>query len=160
MYDEIEKSFLYNPFDVKSWTDAQIEEQVRKLIPRYDANDDTMYGMAKNVETLANIMYLFGEMIARITKEHALIKLDVDVKEDKAKVEERKMWVEKNPGAKVPSINYFEALASDLVKNLRSKQLDKYEQLTRFKYSYDSYENIMNAIKKKMEAIKYEEFNK
>ena len=77
MYDSIEKTYLYNPFDVKLWSDEMIEKQVRQLLPRYKHDDDTMYGMASNVETLANIMYLFGEMIARLTKDYGLSNLNI-----------------------------------------------------------------------------------
>lgn len=160
MYDNIEKVYLYNPFDVKDWSDVMIEKQVRELLPRYKGNDDTMYGMSKNVETLANITYLFGEMIARLTKEHGLLKIDCDAKENKAITIERKKWVAENPNEKCPAMTYFEAKASENVRDDREKQLDKYADLVRFKQAYESYEHIMNAIKKKMESVKYEEFNK
>lgn len=160
MYDSIEKTYLYNPFDVKSWSDEQIEKQVKLLIPRYQADDSTMFGMAKNVETLANIMYLFGEMIARLTREYGLMKIDVDAKEKKQITVQRKLWVEENPNDKVPAMSYFEAKAAEFVRDDKDKLMRKFEQLTRFKQAYESYEQIINAIKKKMEAIKYEEFNK
>ena len=160
MYDSIEKTYLYNPFDVKSWSDEQIEKQVKLLIPRYQADDSTMFGMAKNVETLANIMYLFGEMIARLTREYGLMKIDVDAKEKKQITVQRKLWVEENPNDKVPAMSFFEAKAAEFVRDDKDKLMRKYEQLTRFKQAYESYEQIINAIKKKMEAIKYEEFNR
>ena len=160
MYDDIEKTYLYNPFDVKDWSDAMIEKQVRALIPRYKPEDDTMFGMAKNVETLANIMYLFGEMIARLTKEYGMLKIDVDAKEKKQITIERKKWVYENPNEKAPAMSFFEAEASEFVRDEKEKLMDKYEQLTRFKEASDKYEQIMNAIKKKMDAVKYEEFNK
>lgn len=160
MYEPIEKAYLYNPFDVKGWTDKQIEEQVRTLLPRYDAKETTMYGLAKNVETLANIMYLFGEMIARLTREYGLIKIDVDAKEKKQITIQRKLWVEENPKDKVPAMSFFEAKAMEFVRDDKDKLMSKFEQLTRFKQAYDSYEQIINATKKKLEAIKYEEFNR
>ena len=160
MYDSIEKTYLYNPFDLKSWSDEQIGNQVKLLIPRYQADDTTMFGMAKNVETLANIMYLFGEMIARLTREYGLMKIDVDAKEKKQITVQRKLWVEENPNDKVPAMSFFEAKAAEFVRDDKDKLMRKYEQLTRFKQAYESYEQIINAIKKKMEAIKYEEFNK
>lgn len=156
MYDNIEKMYLYNPFDVKNWSDKQIEEQARMLIPRYKADDDTMYGMAKNVETLANIMYLFGEMIARLTREYGLMKIDVDAKEKKAVTVERKKWVNENPGEKCPAMSFFEAKAAEYVRDDKDKLMAKYEDLTRFKEASDKYEHIMNAIKKQMDAIKWE----
>ena len=160
MYDSIEKTYLYNPFDLKSWSDEQIGNQVKLLIPRYQADDTTMFGMAKNVETLANIMYLFGEMIARLTREYGLMKIDVDAKEKKQITVQRKLWVEENPNDKVPAMSFFEAKAAEFVRDDKDKLMRKYEQLTRFKQAYESYEQIINAIKKKMEAIKYEEFNR
>lgn len=159
MYEEIEKTYLYNPFDVKKWSDEMIEEQVRKLLPRYKADADTMWGMASNVETLANIMYLFGEMIARITKEYGLLKIDCDAKEKKAITIERKKWVQENPNDRVPAISYFEAKAAEYVRDDKEKVFNKYADLTRFKEASDKYEAIMNAIKKKMDAVKWEEFN-
>jgi hypothetical protein len=160
MYEPIEKAYLYNPFDVKEWSDKQIEEQVRALMPRYDAKETTMFGLAKNVETLANIMYLFGEMIARLTREYGLLKIDVDAKEKKQITIQRRTWVEENPNDKVPAMSFFEAKAAEFVRDDKDKLMAKYEQLTRFKQAYDSYEQIINATKKKMDAIKYEEFNK
>lgn len=160
MYENIEKAYLYNPFDVKLWSDEMIEKQVRALIPRYNADDDTMYGLAKNVETLANISYLFGEMIARLTRRYGLMKIDVDAKEKKQITIERRKWVNENPSEKVPAMSYFEAEASEFVKADKDKLMEVYEDLTRFKEASDKYEHIMNAIKKEMDAIKYEEFNK
>lgn len=160
MYEDIEKVYLYNPFDVKNWTDKQIEEQVRALLPRYNADDTFMYGLARNVETLANIMYLFGEMIARLTREYGLMKIDVDAKEKKQITIQRKLWGQENPNEKYPAMSFFEAKASEYVREDKDKLMEKYEQLTRFKQAYDSYEQIINATKKKLEAVKYEEFNK
>lgn len=160
MYEEIEKAYLYNPFDVKNWTDKQIEEQVRALLPRYIADDTTMYGLARNVETLANIMYLFGEMIARLTREYGLLKIDVDAKEKKQITIQRKLWGQENPNEKYPAMSFFEAKASEYVRDDKDKLMEKFEQLTRFKQAYDSYEQIINATKKKLEAVKYEEFNR
>ena len=160
MYESIEKTYLYNPFDVKIWSDEMIEKQVRMLIPRYKADDDTMFGMARNVETLANIMYLFGEMIARLTKEYGIMKIEVDAKEKKQATIERKKWVNENPNEKVPAMSFFEGEATEFVLDERKKMYEKYADLTRFKEASDKYEAIMNAIKKKMEAVKFEEFNK
>ena len=160
MYEPIEKTYLYNPFDVKKWSDEMIEEQVRKLVPRYKPDADTMYEMASNVETLANIMYLFGEMIARITKEYGLLKIDCDAREKKAITTERRKWTEENPNDKPPAMSFFEAKAMEYVRDDKEKVFSKYADLTRFKEASDKYEAIMNAIKKKMDAVKYEEFNK
>ena len=160
MFESVEKTYLYNPFDVKDWSDAMIEKQVRMLIPRYNAEDDTLYGMARNVEALANIMYLFGEMVARLTKEYGLLKIDCDAREKKQITIERRKWVKENPNEKVPAMSFFEAEATEFVRDDKEKLMEKYADLTRFKEASDKYEQIINAIKKKMDAVKYEEFNK
>ena len=70
---------------------------------------------------------------------------------------QRKQWQETNAD-KPPAMSYFEAMASDYVKEDRVKYAKKKSDLERFKRAYDSIENKMNAVKKKMEAVKYEEF--
>jgi len=160
MMQDTEKLYLFNPFDIKKWSDEMIEDQVRSLIPRYNGSDDTMYGMAKNIEILANINYLFGEKIARLSKEFSLKKIDCDTKEAKQITIERKSWLKENPGEKAPAMSFFEAKAAEYVREDRDIQATKQADLTRFKNAYESYEQIANAIKKKMDAVKYEEFNK
>lgn len=150
-----EKVYLYNPFDVKRWTDDEIEKEVSMLIREYDPEADTMYMIASNIEVLANINYLYGEMIARLTEDHAMSKLDVDVKEDQAFYKLRKSWV---GDGKAPSIDYFKAQAREITKEDREKVMKKLEMISRFKYSYESYCEKINALKKKMDSIKYEEF--
>ena len=153
-----EKLYLFNPFQIKDWDDDQIKDQVNALITKYDNGADTMYQLSMNVEILANINYLYGEKIARLTKKLALKKLDTDSKEAKQVYFSRKEWAKENT-EKAPAMSYFEAKASEFVKEDREKQFEIQSDLTRFKYAYDSIENKMNAIKKKMESIKFEEFN-
>ena len=150
-----EKVYLYSPFDVKRWTDQEIEKEVATLIKEYNPDADTMYLLSNNVEILANIQYLYGEMISRITHEYEMLKLQVGVMEDKAAHTLRSSWI---GDGKAPAMSYFEAQARELAKDEREKMLMKYEMLTRFKFSYDSYEAKINAIKKKIESIRYEEF--
>ena len=55
-------------------------------------------------------------------------------------------------------MSYFQALASDFVKDKRVALAKKESDLKRFKIAYDSIEAKMNAVKKKMEAVRFEEF--
>lgn len=153
---ETEKMFLYNPFDVRHWDETEIEEQVRKLIYKYNADADTMYEMALNVEIVANITYLFGEMKSRLGKEAALLKLECDTEEGKQIYLSRKNFALENPDEKAPAIKYFESKAKEMIHDKRKRQLEAEENEERFKYSLETYENIMNAIKKKMESVKFE----
>ena len=54
-------------------------------------------------------------------------------------------------------MSYFEAQAKKIVKEDREEQADLEARLMRFKKAYESTENIMNAEKKKMEAVKFED---
>lgn len=149
-----EEVYLYSPFDVKRWTNEEVERETGLLIKRYNPNADTMYQLALNVETLANINYLFGEMIARLEFEYGVLKEQVKQKEDKAVYTLRNEW----HNERVPNIDYFKARASELVETERTRCLEKLEMLNRFKYAYKVYEEKINAVKKKMDSIKYEEF--
>lgn len=152
-----EKVYMYNPWQVQRWTDDEISQQVSELIKQYNPEEDTMYGIAKNIEVMANINYLYGEMISRLTSEHSKLKLENNARESKLVYQLRNDWSKVNSD-KAPAISYFEAQAYDSVQSDRTKELDKLALLTRFKYAYDSMEAKMNALKKKMESIKYEEF--
>lgn len=155
-----ERVYLFNPWQIKRWTQDEICAQVNELIKLYDADDDTMYGISKNIEIISDILYLYGEMIARLTDETASIKLKTDTVEAKETVRTRKNWIVDHPGEKAPAISYFEAEAREIVMADRDKQNDLSADLIRFKYAYDSMESKMNALKRKQDSIKYEDFNK
>lgn len=153
-----EEVYLYSPFQVKRWTEEEIEKEVHILLKRYNSNADTMYTMSENIETIANINYLYGEMVSRLENELATLKLEADSEESKAIYLLRQEWIAENPKEKVPAMSYFEAKAETSVKEKRERQYRTKAMLSRFKYAYDSMEQKMNAIKKKQEAIKYEEW--
>lgn len=154
-----QKVYLFNPWNIKRWSEDEICSQVNELIAQYKPDDDTMYGISKNIELIADIIYLYGEMISRLTEEVAILKLRNDSAESKEVVRTRKNWIKDNPGEKTPAMSFFEAEAFEIVKESREKQFEKNALLTRFKFAYESMESKMNALKKKQESIKYEEFN-
>jgi len=154
MYVNGERTYLFNPYQIKIWSDEQIKEQVNDLIGKYDANADTMYQMALNVDILSDLLYIYGEMVARITESYELKKLDNDIKENKEIYRQRQNYKDTND--KAPAIKYFEAIASEIVKDDRKVEMQLKADLTRFKRAYESIETKANAIKKKMEAVKYE----
>ena len=155
-----EKLFLFNPWKIKDWTDEMICQQVELLIKKYNPDAETMWQLADDIEIIANIQYLYGEMISRLTNEVANLKLSNDSTEAKKIVDARKNYKKDNPEDKMPAMSYFEALGEEAVRDSRELQNSKNEMLTRFKYAYDSMEQKANALKRKQESIKYEEFNK
>lgn len=155
-----EKLYLFNPWKIKDWTDDMICQQVEELIKKYNPNAESMWQLADDIEIIANIQYLYGEMISRLTNDVANLRLVNDTAEAKKIVDSRKAWKKENPEDKMPAMSYFEALAEESVKEKREEQNSKSGMLTRFKYAYDSMEQKANALKKKQDSIRYEEFNK
>ena len=72
-------------------------------------------------------------------------------------VEERNNWNEED--GKKPAITYFEALATRFCEKDIQTLAKKESELRRFRNSYDSVLEKINALKKKQEAIRFEEFN-
>ena len=114
-----------------------------------------MYEYAHNIEVYSNLNYIVGECIARLTK--SLIELKTKIEIDKAIkcVEERNNWNEED--GKKPAISYFEALATRFCEKDIQTLAKKESELKRFKNAYTSVEEKLNALKKRMEAVKYEE---
>ena len=152
-----EKLYLFNPFDIKNWTNEQVKEQLTMLINKYDTDAYTPYQYALNIENLANQLYLIGEMVARLHELVYINKAEVENEENLQVYKLRDVW-EKTHEGKPPAMSYFQAQASDFVKDKRLTLAKLESDLKRFKIAYESIEAKMNAVKKKMEAIKYEEF--
>lgn len=157
MIQQNEKVYMFNPFNLKNWKNKQIKEQLDVLIDKYDYEADTMAGLAINAENLANQLYIIGEMIARLTEEVYVLKAEVKNEESITVYKERKAWEVEHDG-KVPAIAYFEAVASNKTKDSRMVLAKKESDLKRFKIAYESIEAKMNAVKKRMDSIRYEEF--
>ena len=152
-----EKLYLFNPFDIKNWTNEQVKEQLTMLINKYDTDAYTPYMYALNIENLANQLYLIGEMVARLHELVYINKAEVENEENLQVYKLRDVW-EKTHEGKAPAMSYFQAQASDFVKDKRLTLAKLESDLKRFKIAYESIEAKMNAVKKKLEAIKYEEF--
>ena len=152
-----EKTYLYNPFGIKDVPNSKLQEMYQETYNTLLDNPNSMYEYAHNIEVYANMMYICGECIARFTREIIELKTKIQIDTAVNQVEERKRWDMSN--GKAPAISYFEALATRMSKEDINKLADKECFLKRFKNAYDSIETKMNALKKKLESIKYEEFN-
>ena len=152
-----DKLYLFNPFRIKDWGNEQVKEQFDKLTKAYISDPVAPIQYADNIENLANQLYLIGEMIARLNKEVNVLKAQVKNEESKYIYKTRNAWQASNEG-KVPAMSYFEALASEFVKDDRIVLAEKESDYKRFTVAYNALESKMNAVKKKLEALKYEEF--
>ena len=153
-----EKYYLFNPFYIKDADEKKLQELYNIVFNELIEEPNTMYEFAKNVEVYANLTYICGEIIARLTRDIIEIKTDIEIEKAEKTVSERQAWNIERDG-KQPAMSYFEALGTrfcqDKIKSLAFKEMS----LKRFKNAYNSLDAKMNAIKKKMEAVKYEEFN-
>lgn len=70
----------------------------------------------------------------------------------------KKSWNVERDG-KQPAMAYFEALGTKFCEDKIKLLADKECNLKRFKNAYSSTEEKINALKKRTEAIRYEEFN-
>ena len=155
----MEELYLFNPFRIKSKTEIELKDIYEKIYKKLKEEPNTMYEYAHNIEIYSNLNYLVGEIIARLQKD--VIELKTKIKIDTAitQTEERKNWNSEIDG-KPPAISYFEALATRFSQKDINSLANKECSLSRFKNAYKSIEEKINALKKKMESIKYEEFNK
>lgn len=150
-----EKLYLFNPFNIKKITDNELKEMYSKVFEQLHDEPNTMYEYSHNVEVYSNLIYIIGEVIARLTKD--IIELKTKIKIDTAinTTEERKKWNDGKP----PAMSYFEGVATRMSKDDINKLADKECSLARFKNAYNSIEEKINALKRKIEAVRYEEFN-
>lgn len=153
-----EKQYLFNPFRIKDVPSTKLQEMYQETYNKLIEEPNTMYEYAHNIEVYSNLMYICGECIARFTREIIELKTKIQIDTAVNQTNERKNWNSDIDG-KPPAIAYFEALATRMSKDDISKLADKECFLKRFKNAYDTLETKTNALKKKMESIKYEEFN-
>ena len=139
-------------------SDNQLRDAYNEVFQDLLNEPNTMYEYAHNIEIYSNLNYIIGEIIARLTEDLINLKTDIQVKSAIKCVEERKTWNTERDG-KQPAMSYFEALGTkfceDEIKLLAKKEC----ALKRFKNAYNSTEEKINALKKKQESIKFEEFN-
>ena len=153
-----EKLYLFNPFRIKEIPNSQLEKMYQETYSKLIDEPNSMYEYSHNIEVYSNLMYICGECIARFTREIIGLKTKIQIDTSINQTNERKNWnIEEN--GKAPAISYFEALATRMSQEDIKSLADKECFLKRFKNAYECIEVKCNALKKKMESIKYEEFN-
>ena len=152
---EFEKLYLFNPFTIQNADSQKIADTYTNLQKEIIENADTGFQISKNIEIYANMNYLIGEMIARLQQEYDTLKTEISIAENKQVYMQRKQWQE-TQSEKPPAMSYFEAMAKEFVKEDSKKLAELGSRLFRFKKAYESIDSKQNALKKKIEAIRYE----
>lgn len=150
-----EKSYMFNPFKISRANEEEIINTYSNFQNALVVDAETGFEIASNIERYANMNYLLGEMIARYKEQYNNLKNDIAVTEAKQVYMSRKQWIETNT-EKPPAMSYFEAMAKEYVKK-DVMELGRMEsQIDRFKNAYNSITEKQNALKKKLEIIRYE----
>lgn len=152
---EFEKLYMFNPFTIQNADSQKIANTYSNLQKEIKENADSGFEISKNIEIYANMNYLIGEMIARIQQEYDELKTEISIVENKQIYISRKQWQETHT-EKAPAMSYFEAMAREFVKEDSKKLAELGARLFRFKKAYESIDGKQNALKKKIEAIRYE----
>lgn len=152
---EFEKLYMFNPFTIQNADNQAIADTYQKLQSELSTECDTGFQIAKNIEIYANMNFLLGEMIARLQQEYDTKKAEISITENKQIYMQRKQWQETQK-EKPPAMSYFEAMAKEYVKEDSKKLAELGARLFRFKKAYESIDSKQNALKKKIEAIRYE----
>lgn len=151
-----DRSYLLNPFMLQTVSMDELGRQINILANQYIHDDHTPNDVVFNINLESDILILYGEVIARFQKDAELSKLEANILEAKTTYQLRKDWASTS-SEKSPAIRYFEAQAEEISKPMRDKQIEAESMLIRFKRAYDSVETKQNALKKKLEAMRYEE---
>ena len=152
------KLYLFNPFQIKKKSEIELKNIYEEVYKSLLEECNTMYQYAHNIEVYSNLNYIIGEIVARLQKDVLELKTKIKIDTSITQTEERKKYiaeVDKKP----PAMSYFEALATRFSQDDINRLADKECSLKRFQNAYRSTEEKINAIKKKMEAVRFEEFN-
>ena len=150
-----ERFYLFNPFLLQTSADEELSKQINALASQYRTSD-LPYDIVFDINLESDLLMIYGEFIARLQETASLLKMEADNQRDKNIYKLRKDWADTSKD-KPPAMSYFEAQAEDSVHDTRIRQKKAESMLTRFKYAYSSLETKQNALKKKLDAIKYEE---
>ncbi len=151
------KEYLFNPFNIKNKNEKDLQAMYQNTFSKMIEEPNSMYEHATNIEVYSNLNYIIGEIIARLTKDIINIKTTIEINKAIEMVEQRKLWLKVNTD-KPPAMAYFEALGVRSCQSDINTLADKECSLKRFKNAYNSISEKINALKKKMESIKFEEF--
>lgn len=150
-----EKLYLFNPFLIKNVDNNKLRDIYNEVYKDLLKEPNTMYEYSHNIEIYSNLNYIIGEIIARLTKDLIELKTEIQIKSAIKCVEERKNWNVERDG-KQPAMAYFEALGIRYCEEQIKLQAEKECSIRRFRNAYESTNEKINALKKKMDAIKFE----
>lgn len=152
-----ERLFRFNPFNIKNWTDEEVIEQFG-LLEESLPDGDTPQELATSIDVYANMGYLIGEMYARYHESVSIADNELKIGIANAIYRERNNWKDFSK-EKPPAMSYFEAKAESQYREEYRELARKESMFKRLKFAYESIQDKQNALKKRLDAIKYDVFN-
>jgi len=153
----MEKQYLFNPFNIKNINEYELKNLYDEVFKELLDQCNTMYEYSHNIEVYANLNYIIGEIIARLKEDVITLKTKIEINKAIKTTEERINWNTELDG-KAPALDYFKALATRMCQDDINLLAKKEGNLERFKNTYRTIEEKINSLKKRQEAIKFEEF--
>lgn len=151
--------FQFNPFAIKDQPNSFIKTEYERILS-FMTNGDTPYEIAFDIDCYANMGYLLGEMIARYYVDTSNYEAQLKVDSSNQLVAERNQWMREHKDEKIPAISYFDSKVTSMLMD-RYKTLNEMEgNLKRFKFAYDSLQDKQNALKKSLDAVKFDVLNR
>lgn len=141
---------MYTPFNINTVSEETLVEQIESLLNSCDEEVDTPYELSENVIKLTDILYIYGELYARAQRAYALEKFQNSTNETLLAHKLKSESTEKMP------VGYFSALAQQQMLEQKKDEYDLQLNVSRLKYAYDATQEKINAIKKKIDAAKYD----
>ena len=140
----------YNPFDISKYTDEQLVKHIEKLLKECDDTSENATDLAEDVLRLSDVLYIYGELQTRTSKEYSLVKYQNGIKEIKLAHELKSKSDEK------AAASYFSALAQEQMVIDYMRETELKANVDRYKLAYDATQEKINAIKKKIDSKRYE----
>jgi hypothetical protein len=150
-----ETLFRFNPFTIAEWSPEQVKQQY-DIFAQELVGDDTQMVLANDIDVYANMGYLIGEMIARYSKDVSNMEATLKVNIANTIYRERNQYVEEHKNEKAPAMSYFENRALSQYLEETKVLNEKEAFLKRFKYAYDSIQDKQNALKKKLDSVRFD----
>lgn len=141
---------IYNPFEIARVSEDQLVNQVKFLVNKCNENEKNESDFTQMVLDLTDVLYIYGELYARAQKDYSLKKYNNNTTETSLAYKLKAEATEKMP------IGYFNNLAQEKMLEDRKKEYELQLTTTRLKLAYDATQEKINAVKKKIDAMKYE----
>lgn len=149
---------LLNPFILQNIDESVLIGEINLLAKNLELTQslDRLEVLAKNILIYSEMLYIVGECMARKKLAYEELKANTKIVEAKYLYKTRKEYNLANK-EKPPAMSYFEALAFEFVKDDVIKLAKLNAEVMRFKNAYESYEHKINALKKQLEIVKYQD---